>query len=56
VTVVTKNPFLQGQPNRKLRDRQFTISLFTIEEEIRKQPTSFICQEGEGMSVMSIIM
>jgi hypothetical protein len=35
VTLVTKNPFLRGQPNRKLRDRQ--LGSFTIEEQIGKQ-------------------
>jgi hypothetical protein len=34
VIVVTKNLFLRGQPNRKLRDRQ--LRLFTIEERIEK--------------------
>jgi hypothetical protein len=32
VRVVTKNLFLRGQPNRKLRNRQF--GPFTIEEQI----------------------
>jgi hypothetical protein len=34
VSVVTANLFLRGQPNRKLRDRQF--GTFTLEEQIGK--------------------
>jgi hypothetical protein len=34
VTIVSKNPFLRGQPNTKLRDRQ--LGPFTLEEHIRK--------------------
>jgi hypothetical protein len=34
VTVITKNLFLRGDPNRKLRDRQ--LGPFTIEEQIGK--------------------
>jgi hypothetical protein len=34
VTIITKNLFLRGQPNMKLRDRQ--LGPFTVEEDIGK--------------------
>jgi hypothetical protein len=39
VTVVTKNLFLRGQPNRKMRNRE--MGPFTIEEQIRKLSYKF---------------